>query len=84
MEIKRPATTRWATASERWEYTWTQVEIDPENGRPVEASGVAGIALSQTPEGKESSTWTPFSVTQTPTSALVWWRRRVISLPGEE
>ncbi len=83
MEIKRTATTRWATASEKWEYCWTQVPIDAETGRPAVGSGVAGIALSLTPEGKDNSTWTPFSVSQTTTGALVWWRRSVISVGGE-
>lgn len=73
----RPSpTTRWKMAKEKWEYTWTFVKVDPANdGKPD--PGVAGVPLHANPEGKECSTWMPFSVTPTNDGGgvLVWWRR---------
>ncbi len=78
--MKMRSTSRWSTASEKWEYTWTAIPLDA-GSRPD--GMVAGIPVGVTPEGKPSSTWTPFSVTQGEGSALVWWRRSVISAPEE-
>jgi hypothetical protein len=75
--MERKSTTRWATATEKWEYTFTTVPLDGEAGRPE--GFVAGCAMNATPEGKSSSTWTPFSVSSGENSAIVWWRRTVIS-----
>lgn len=78
--MKMRSTSRWSTATEKWEYTWTSVPLD-EDGRP--GGMVAGIPVTATPEGKPSSTWTPFSVCNSGGNALVWWRRSVIGDPEE-
>ncbi len=77
MSVSR-GTSRWATAKEKWEYTWTHIPLD-DQGRPDGL--VAGIPVHG-PEGKESSAWVPFSVVNATSGdggVLVWWRR---AIPG--